>query len=118
MKKGFTLIELLVALACSSIALAMITTSLILITNLNQTTIKTSSNLYKLSTVRSYITANCNKTNYNTAVVEDKDIYFDLKLISSNTNVEEITYAYNNNTVTYIFTLTDEPTYEFIVILN
>lgn len=130
MKKGFTLVEVLVSIVCASIALLMITTTLILIINLNNNIMDSSSNYYKVSTIREYVTKNCNEDNYNTIENSSNgDIIFNEYTIVNISNIQsistsktEVTSTSNTNTniitIKYELIFTDDPSYTFYVILK
>lgn len=130
LKKGFTLVELLVTIACSTIVLITLSSSIIFINKMNKNVVQKTQNLYKVNTVKDYILSKYEKN--VTFECVNGDVYFCLdeekKQIVTNsliTNicVEEVSEingkAIENGTTYYVCAITyrenTDKEYKFIV---
>ncbi len=109
-KKGFTLVELLVAIACGTIILTTVITSLYFISRMGNKLTSNSSNLYKISIVRDYIVKNDIKDG---VVVIDGDVIINEKTIVYDSLIKEINI--NNDICTIIYDDGKLSSYSFII---
>ncbi len=87
-KKGFTLVELLVTIFSATLFLTTLITALIFVQKLNKNLISTSSNMYKVRVVKNYILDNYNEG--DSIRSDGDDVYYNDKVIASNTNIKNI----------------------------
>lgn len=81
-KKGMTLIEIIVAIACSTIVIGTIVSSLLFVTRINDQLLNKSSTLYKVEVLKKYIIENY-KTDMEFTCSDGNVFYNDKKIVEN-----------------------------------
>lgn len=89
-KKGMTLIEIIVAIACSTIVIGTIVSSLLFVTRINDQLLNKSSTLYKVEALKKYIIEN-----YETDMeftCSDGNVFYNDKKIVENSLINAVKF--------------------------
>lgn len=89
-KKGMTLIEIIVAIACSTIVIGTIVSSLLFVTRINDQLLNKSSTLYKVEVLKKYIIENYEP--YMEFTCSDGNVFCNDKKIVENSLINDVKF--------------------------